>query len=138
MKPWRIILSIVLCLIAIVRLASTCAKKSARSESYERTDKFSNEVAAIQGRWGKIFRYDKNDRDSLQWKLDHLKLFTQLLDSSTRYYRDNYYQDEERYKKYLVLLYDYKKLYYLCLDWFKYQKDNIDVKKNKKEYDAKA
>jgi hypothetical protein len=134
MKPWRIILSIVLCLIAIIRLASTCAKNAAD----EKTNKFSKEFAEIEGRWRKVFRYDKNDADSLQWKLDHLKLFTQALDSGTRYYRDNYYQDEARYKGYLLLLYEFKKLYYLCLDWFKYQKDNINAKEHKKEYDNKA
>lgn len=134
MKPWRVILSIVLLLISITRFASTCSKNAER----KKTNEFTNRKNLIErSRW-EILRYDKNDPDSVEWMMLHARAFNSAIDSSVKYYTDNYGFDEPRYKKCLYSLYEYKKIAYLYQGWLKYKQKYIPSNSNAKEYEEKA
>ena len=72
--------------------------------------------------------------DTLAWMTDHKKGFDKILDSSIKYYTDAYKADEERYKAYLNVLFEYKKLSYLYSSWIKSSRIREDPSKMEKDY----
>ena len=129
MKPWRIILSIVVLLITIARFSSTCAKREAR----DKRNDFVDAVNRIEEKRSWIFIYDTHDKDSLESMLVQTRSFGNTLDSTITYYRNNYKVDEVRYDKYLEVLYEYKKISYLYFGVIGYLKENRKSEKSKEE-----
>lgn len=137
MKPWRLILLILLSVFSIARLASTCNKRAAQKEAREKMATFSSIRNAVEREHSDIFRFDKTDKDSLQWMRTQTRSFNRVLDSGIKYYQDNYRYDEERYKKYLEVLFEYKKLLYAYQGWIKYNTEHPLTDKTKKEHEYK-
>ncbi|RYY50804.1 MAG: hypothetical protein EOO06_02530 [Chitinophagaceae bacterium] len=115
MRPWSVIASIVFLLIAVVRFANSCEKREKRRKSQE----FRAVTQQLDDRRDSIFAYRFLSTDSLTWMTLHRKRFDSSLDASIDHYRKNYSQDEKRYKAYLNILFEYKKLSYLYSDWVK-------------------
>lgn len=72
--------------------------------------------------------------DTIAWMSERRKSMDKTLDSAIQLYKDNYSQDEERYKIYLKILYEYKKLSYLYYDWIKGCRINADTSKKEKDF----
>jgi hypothetical protein len=131
MKPGRVILITILLLFSIIRLASTCNKRAAQKDTREKMTAFAGIRNSIEKEHSDIFRFDKDDKDSLQWMRTQTRSFNHVLDSGIKYYQDNYRDDEGRYKKYLELLFEYKNLLYAYQGWIKYNKEHPLTEKNR-------
>ena len=128
MKPWRIIIIIALLLFSIVRLAATCEKKN---KARLKAD-FSQRINSIESARLKIFS-NQPAGDSLQWETDQVKLYNSIIDSSIEHYRGIYRSDEKRYKHYLKVLYEYKKLYYAYKSQVAFRVNFLKSKEKKDE-----
>lgn len=130
MKPLHLIVTIVLAIASIAKLANSCSKREKRLKVKE----FNSWLQKIDTRQDSIMAYRYLSTDSIGWMVGHKKNFDQSLDSAIQYYRDNYTSDEKRYKVYLNILYDYKKLSYLYSDWIKASRFNENPQKKEKDY----
>lgn len=130
MKPLPIIISILVLIFSIARMADSCSKREKRQKGKE----FHEWLTKIDRQKDSVMAYQYFATDSISWMVDHRKSFDRTLDSSIQYYKDNYTQDEERYKIYLKILYEYKKLSYLYYDWIKTSRFNEDPSKKEKDY----
>lgn len=119
MKPLPVIISLVLVTISVIKLANTCSKR----EGTQKSNEFIQQRQSIERKRQAMLGYDKNDADSIDWMAAHKEFFDEALDSSIKYYRDNYYDDEDRNKAYLNTLYTYKKLSYLYKGWIRYNRE---------------
>jgi hypothetical protein len=109
MKVFRIVLLIAALLYSFSRLAFTCARKDENNKAQE----FYGATSIIENERLKIFQYDEANKDSIAWMVSHTRSFNRVLDSCINHYRSNYNTDETRYAKYLAVLYEYKKIFYL-------------------------
>ena len=125
MKPLPIIISIVLLTFSIVRLANSCEKREKRAKANE----FYQQRQTIDRLRQAVLSYDRNDADSIDWMAARNELFEESLDSSIKYYRDNYFSDEKRHKAYLNTLYAYKKMSYVYADLIKHNREYAAAKK---------
>lgn len=132
MRPVSVIVSVILLFIAVARLASTCSK----NEERRIVKQFNDGCRLIEKSRYDVFRYGPYDKDSIEWMRDHTRLFNKTVDSCIDYYRDIYKSDEKRYKGYLAILFQYKKMVYLYQGWVKFISDDKNPEKNKL-YDAK-
>lgn len=130
MKPLPIIISILLLIFSLSRLANSCSKREKRQKAAD----FREWLTKINNKKDSVMAYRYFATDSITWMADHRKSFDRTLDSSIQYYKDNYTQDEERHKIYLKILYEYKKLSYLYYDWIKTSRINEDPSKKEKDY----
>ncbi|MFT3981531.1 MAG: hypothetical protein QM687_13745 [Ferruginibacter sp.] len=133
MKPVSIIISAILLLFSIARLANSCSKREKRQKGLQ----FRQWLAKLDTKKDSIVTYEYMPfevTDSIGWMVDHRKSFDKTLDSSIQYYQDVYKQDEPRYKIYLKILYEYKKLSYLYADWIKTCRVNENPAKKEKDY----
>ncbi len=133
MKPWRIVISIVVLIISLARLATTCSKRDAR----DKQNSFVDAVNMIEVERSQIVVGDGGNIDDRERMLTHAKAFEKSLDSVTSYYRNNYKSDETRYEKYLDILYEYKKISYVYFAWFSYMKRNPPTDDTREKYDFK-
>ncbi len=133
MKPWRVILAIVVMVISVARLASTCSKQEARKKQ----NAFVDAVNIIETERAQIILSDSEDPESIDRMTAQARVFGKSLDSTIKYYRDNYMSDEARYDQYLELLYEYKKISYTYFTWFAYLKNNVGIKNLSVEYEVK-
>ncbi len=117
-----IVIFIITSTISIVGVVSQCSK----DKILEKSNKFNNLRGELNKIEFQLFKFDKNNADSLKWMEEKEKAFSYVLDSGINYYRANYSKDETMYKGYLDILYCYKKLSYVYQDWIKFQQMNID------------
>lgn len=130
MKDFSIILSIVSILFTVVQLADSCSKDVAREKDLQ----FREWVSRIERQSDSLMAYQLNTKDSLNWMLEHRRKMEKALDSPIQYYRNNYAADEVRYKPYLEILYEYKKLSYLYADWIRSCRTMEDSSKTKDDF----
>ena len=130
MKPLPLIVSALLLIFSIAKFADSCSKRQKR----EKAKDFREWLTKINVKKDSVMAYQYFATDSISWMVDHRKSFDKTLDSSIQYYKDSYAQDEERYKIYLKILYEYKKLSYLYYDWIKTSRINEDPSKKEKDY----
>jgi len=130
MKPLRLLLLIGLALFSITRLMISCEKIQVRKETTKKQGRFNSIRNGIDSERILIFRFKKNDPDSLQWMRIHNERFDHLVDSGITYYRNVYTKDEKLYKNYLGVLYEYKQLVYAYQDWIKYNTEKAKLEKN--------
>lgn len=130
MKPIPLLFSILLLIISIAKFANSCSKREKRQKARE----FNEWLKKIDSKQDSVMAYHYVATDSIAWMVEHRKSFDKTLDSSIQYYRDNYTRDEKRYKVYLAILYDYKKLSYLYSDWIKSSRINENPAKKEKDY----
>jgi len=133
MKPTRVIGIILLSAIVIWQVA----RISSRNETRRVVRQFNEGCSLIEGQRSMIFIYRPNDKDSVEWMATHTRILNRTVDSCIKYYQDIYMQDEKRYKGYLGILFQYKKLVYLYQGWVKYCRDNSNLEKKKQEYPYK-
>jgi hypothetical protein len=130
-RPISVIITVVLLLISVVRLANTCSKREKR----QKTRDFNEWLTKVRIKKDSIMAYHYfAPGDSLAWMTDHKKSFDKTLDSSIQYYQDHYTQDEKRYKAYLNTLFEYKKLSYLYSSWIKSSRISENPAKMEKDY----
>jgi hypothetical protein len=129
-KPLSIIITVVLLLISVVRLANSCSKREKR----QRTREFNEWLSKVRNQKDSLMAYHYFATDTLSWMADHKKSFDKILDSSIKYYQDRYTQDEKRYKAYLNTLFEYKKLSYLYSSWIKSTRIRENPAKMEKGY----
>lgn len=130
MKPLPIIVSILLLVFSISRWANSCSKREKRKKGLE----FREWVTKIDRRSDSVMAYRFFATDTIGWMVDHRKSMDRTLDSAIQHYKEEYSQDEERYKVYLKILYEYKKLSYLYYDWIKSCRINEDPSKKDKDF----
>ncbi len=130
MKPLPLIISIVLLIISIAKFNHSCNKREKRKKARE----FNEWVSKVHRQQDSIMLYRYMNTDSIQWMTEHKKNFQNTLDSAIEHYRKFYQQDEKRYKAYLNLLFEYKKLQYLYSDWIKNSRMRADSSKKEKDY----
>lgn len=130
-RPISVIITIVLLLISVVRLANTCSKREKRQKARE----FNEWVTKVRIKKDSIMAYPYfAPDDSLAWMTSHKKSFDNALDSSIKYYQDHYTNDEKRYKAYLNILFEYKKMSYLYSSWIKSCRIRENPAKMEKDY----
>ncbi|MGC4103112.1 hypothetical protein [Ferruginibacter sp.] len=132
MKPGRIILSIALAVFALARFASTCAK----NEEQRIVRQFNNGCTLIENQRAEVLTFSPYDKDSIEWMAVRTRQLNNTVDSCIKYYQDIYKQDEDRYKGYLSILFQYKKMVYLYQGWVKFNRDT-DPEEKKKTYSLK-
>jgi len=130
MRTGAIIFSVLISIFVIAQLADSCSKRAKRKKGLE----FRGWVNKIDRQKDSVMAHKYFATDSISWMVDHRKTFDRTLDSSIQYYKDNYTHDEERFKIYLKILYEYKKLSYLYYDWIKSSRFREDPSKKEKDY----
>jgi hypothetical protein len=130
MKPLPLIISIILLIVSLAKLANSCNKREKRKIARE----FNEWVQKVDSRQDSIMMYRYMATDSITWMAEHKKSFQNTLDSAIVYYRDIYMQDERRYKAYLNILFEYKKLQYLYSDWIKTSRIKAGQAKKEEDY----
>ena len=127
MKPWSVILSIILLLFAVVRWSNSCTKAAKRKKGLV----FRQWVTKVDRKSDELMSYRYSSSDSISWMTSNRKDMDKVLDSAIQFYKDEYFQDEDRYKIYLKILYEYKKLSYVYYDWIK----SARIRENKLKQD---
>jgi len=130
MRIGAIIFSALLLIFTLARLADSCSKREKRKKGLE----FRVWVNKINHKKDSVMAYRFFAEDSITWMANQRKSLDRTLDSSIQYYKDNYAQDEERYKIYLKILYEYKKISYLYYDWIKSSRIRANTEKKEKDY----
>lgn len=130
MRTGSIIFSVLILIFAVARFADSCSKRAKRKKGLE----FRERLNKIDHEKDSVMAYRFFAEDSIKWMADHRKSFDRTLDSSIQYYKDNYTQDEDRYKIYLKILYEYKKISYLYYDWIKSSRIRENTEKKEEDY----
>lgn len=99
-----------------------------------KTLEFREWVKKIDRKSDSVMAYRFFATDTIGWMAEHRKSMDKTLDSAIQQYKDKYSHDEERYKIYLKILYEYKKLSYLYYDWIKSCRINEDPSKKDKDF----
>lgn len=130
MKIFSIIVSVLLMIFSVAQLANSCSADAKRKKGLA----FRERLGKIDRKKDSIMSYRFFATDTITWMADHRKSMDKTLDSAIQFYKDEYMQDEERYKIYLKILYEYKKLSYLYYDWIKSCRINEDPSKKEKDF----
>lgn len=130
MRTGAIIFSVLILIFSIARFADSCSKRAKREKGLE----FREWINKINQKKDSVMAYRFFSEDSIAWMTTQRKSLDRTLDSSIQYYKDKYTQDEERYKIYLKILYEYKKISYLYYDWIKSSHIRANTEKKEKDY----
>lgn len=130
MKTFSLIVSILLMIFSVSQLANSCAADTKRKKGLL----FREKLGRIDRKKDSVMSYRFFATDTIAWMADHRKSMDKVLDSAISFYKEEYAQDEKRYKIYLKILYEYKKLSYLYYDWIKSCRINEDPSKKEKDF----